>query len=1297
MDTLEGLLDANRPRLTSALLAAVLGGTFSFVADAQPSAPKGLAAVPSDAEAILSWTGPSDDAITSYSVRYATSDAELSSPSAPAWTAIAGSGRTTSKHTVSSLTNGDRYHFQIRAASADGAGPPSNVATTRLAAEPSAVVAINDSGLREALERRFGLTPGTPITQLQIATLVSLDSPLLRISDLAGLEYAVNLHTLSLVANRISDIAALGSLESLRSLDLTSNRISDISVLGSLEYLRELRLQNNRVSDVSALGSLEYLTILELYGNAVSDVSELGSFESLRELYLGSNSISDVSPLGSLTSLTELDLSENSISDVSALGSLQSLTELSLGDNSISDVSPLGSLESLTRWLFLWDNSISDVSALGSLTSLTALDLSGNSISDVSALGSLKSLTRLWLTSNSISDVSGLGSLESLRELYLANNSISDASGLGSLESLRELHLQNNSFSDVPEFSSLDLDKLFLQHNSISDVSALGSMKSSPSTLHLHDNAISDVSALGSIGHAGPKWRYLRELHLQNNLISDVSGLGSLESLRELHLHNNLISDVSRLESLESLARLYLSNNAISDVSALGSLRLGELHLQDNLISDVSGLGSLRNLRELNLSNNWISDVSELGSLRNLRELTLYNNLISDVSAFGSLQSPTGLYLTNNSISDVSALGSLQSLTTLTLSNNSISDVSALASLQSLRWLLLGGNSISDVSALGSLQSLRQLDLQDNSISDVSVLASLQSLRRLRLSDNSISDVSALGSLQSLLDLHLQNNSISDISALGNLGMSSSRRAWTPFLLALAGNRIADIAPLVAADLDAVGLRGNPLSADAIERHVPALRAAGTGVMVGWPVPFFPSAADPSGHQGFVRVVNRSDVGGEVLIDAVDDSGEHRDPVRLALGAGEAAHFNSDDLETGNVAKMLSGSVGALTRGSWRLELWSTLDIEVLSYIRTRDGFLTSMHDMLPRAGGYLRVPIFNPGSNKAQRSSLRLTYPGGYGASVSVSGVDDRGRRSDANEVETLWRTSLTVSAAALEAHGLGNGAGKWRLEVWVRWPAEAVSLLTSPGGHVTNLSTAPAAGADGVWRMPLFPADDTSDREGFVRVANRRWRAGEVAVVAVDDSGARFGPVTLALKAGQTVHLNSGDLERGNAEKGLPTGVGPPAHGDWRLELTSELDIAVTSYVRTADGFLTSMHDLAPPGVAAQTARVPIFNPGSNRRQASLLRVINDGDAAATVTVTGVDDAGTPGGEVRLTVPAGEARTWTAADLEAGGEEFEGGLGDGVGKWRLTVASDVPVSVMSLLRSPGGHLTNLSTSTRP
>ena len=1379
-------------RLPATALAAVLGIALSFSAAAQPSAPRGLAAAPGDAEATLSWF-PTHEAIIGYSVRYAASEAALAGNSV-AWTPISESGTATISHTVPSLTNGARYYFQIRAASANGDGPPSNVATTRLATSPTAVVAINDGGLRNALEQSLGVASGAAITQLDLATLESLFAASVGISDLTGLEHAINLTRLGLLDNAISDVSALGSLQSLTSLDLAGNAISDISALGSLESLTSLRLFHNTISDVSALGSLESLTSLKLSNNAISDVSVLGSLESLTSLDLAHNTISDVSALGSLESLTRLDLSYNTISDVSALGALKSLTDLrllyntisdvselrslesltfldlshntisdvsalrslasltglSLGDNAISDVSALGSLKSLT-WLSLDDNAISDVSALGSLKSLTSLGLSNNAISDVSALGSLECLTWLGLSNNAISDASALGSLESLTELRLYNNKISDVAALGSLESLRSLDLSyntisdasvlvsalgsleylsslslsGNAISDVSELGSLEtLRSLDLSYNAISDVSVLGSLESLD-RLDLSYNAISDVSALGSL-------ESLTRLDLRDNAISDVSKLGSLKLLRELYLASNAISDVSALEPLESLRSLNLSYNAISDISALGSLIfLRELYLASNAISDVSALEPLEFLRSLDLHDNAISDVSALGSLESLTRLDLFDNTISDVSALGSLESLDRLDLRNNAISDVSALGALESLTWLDLSFNTITDVSALGSLESLIWLDLSFNTITDISALRPLESLTELDLHNNTIADVSTLGSLESLAWLNLrnnaisdvsvlvsptsldlsgnatsnvsalesltlldlSGNTISDVSALGSLKSLTTLRLSNNPISDISALGSL-QSLDR-------LDLSDNQIADVTPVVGAGFSLIELRGNPLSADAIERQVPALRATGTAVVAGWPVPIFPSAADPLGRQGFVRVVNRSTIGGDVLVDAVDDAGERFGPLRLVIGAGEAAHFNSLDLEQGNAAKGLSGGVGAPTAGLWHLALSSTLDIEVLSYVRTPDGLLTSVHDTLPREDDDLHAAMFNPGSNSAQRSVLRLVNPSGAEKSVWVSGWDDHGLLGRAFGFVPMPAGGATImDAAALEAlpHGLGDGAGKWRLEVQVPWPVEGASLLTSPGGHLTNLSTTPDADAGGVWRMPLFPAaDDASGRQGFVRVINRSWQAGEAQVAAVDDGGTRVGPVTLALKGGRTVHFNSGDLQRGNAEKGLQHGVGPPTYGDWRLELTSDLDIAVTSYIRTMDGFLTSMHDLAPPGVAAQTARVPIFNPGSNRRQMSLLRVMNDCDATAKVRVTGVDDAAMPSGEVRLTVPAGEARTLTAADLEAGGPTFEGALGDGVGKWRLAIASDVPVSVMSLLRSAGGHLTNLSTATRP
>ena len=121
--------------------------------------------------------------------------------------------------------------------------------------------------------------------------------------------------------------------------------------------------------------------------------------------------------------------------------------------------------------------------------------------------------------------------------------------------------------------------------------------------------------------------------------------------------------------------------------------------------------------------------------------------------------------------------------------------------------------------------------------------------------------------------------------------------------------------------------------------------------------------------------------------------------------------------------------------------------------------------------------------------------------------------------------------------------------------------------------------------------------------------------------------------------------------------------------------------------------MHDVAPATEAGH--RVVTFNPGSNVNQASRLRVVNPGADTAEVSIEGTDDDGEPShGAVEFTLAAGASRTLSAKELESGeAQGLSGALGPGEGKWRLRVTAEQPIEVMSLLSSPTGHLTNLST----
>ncbi len=458
-------------------------------------------------------------------------------------------------------------------------------------------------------------------------------------------------------------------------------------------------------------------------------------------------------------------------------------------------------------------------------------------------------------------------------------------------------------------------------------------------------------------------------------------------------------------------------------------------------------------------------------------------------------------------------------------------------------------------------------------------------------------------------------------------------------------------------------------------------------------VPLFESAADPA-RRGFLRVINRSAAPAQVWIEAVDDAGTRSAPLALALAGGAAAHLDSAELEAG----------GAPVSGDWRLELTSDLDIGVLAYSRTSDGFVTAVHDTAPAAEGTHRVWFFSPGGDPQRTSLLRLVNAGAADAEATVAGVDDAGTVSGELRVAVRAGTAVTLSAAELESGvgagiesgALGDGEGAWRLTVASPAPLAVQSLLAGPAGYLSNLSTSPGTpgAAAGSHAVPLFPSMAEAGLEGLVRVVNRSAEAGAVRIVATDDAGREHEPVTLPLPGGGAAHFDSADLELGNAEKGLAGSTGA-GEGSWRLDLTSELEIEVLSYARTTDGFLTSMHDVAPERDGAR--RVEFFNPAGDARRESRLRLVNAGSAAAAATVTGVDDAGrSPGGAVRVRVAAGTALELTSSELETGsGEGIEGGaLGDGEGRWRLRVESDAPVLVMSLLASPTGHLADLSTA---
>ncbi|MCY4598619.1 MAG: DUF5719 family protein [Acidobacteria bacterium] len=224
----------------------------------------------------------------------------------------------------------------------------------------------------------------------------------------------------------------------------------------------------------------------------------------------------------------------------------------------------------------------------------------------------------------------------------------------------------------------------------------------------------------------------------------------------------------------------------------------------------------------------------------------------------------------------------------------------------------------------------------------------------------------------------------------------------------------------------------------------------------------------------------------------------------------------------------------------------------------------------------------------------------------------------------------------------------------------------------------------------LPLLPSASDALREGVVRILNHSGEAGVVAVTAIDDTGAAYGPVELTLEARQAIHFSSADLELGNAASGIATGIGG-GQGDWRLLLETALDIEPRAYVQTSAGFIDGLDDTLPRPSFYHRVSLPAPDPGFP--DGGRLRLINGSPAEADVVMFGIDDAGRLApGHVTTTVPGGGSRTLDARELQLGASGLDGRLGAGAGHWRVLVFADVPIEVMALLNSATGALANLS-----
>ncbi len=765
-------------------------------------------------------------------------------------------GATSTNLNIAGIMPFDAGGYRLVVTNASGAAT-SSVAT--LTVTLPAVITIPDTRLESALRAALNKPSGS-LTPADLATLTTFSAGGQSISNLAGLEWATNLASLTLSLNGISNVMALEGMKSLLQLSLDANGIRDLTPLAGLSTLASLNLGENVISNANSLSGLTNLTELRLHRNFITNLNPLTNLTGLKLLALFSSGVADVSALAGMTNLNYLELRGNPLTNAeTVLAGLTNLTTLYLGGCGISNVNFLQNFSKLD-FLNLDHGSVTNLSALTALPNLRNLDLGYNSLTNLGALSVFTNLDGLYLSGNSVSDVGAIGNLSRLKGLTLYDNQVTNLGPLIGLTNLSSFAVGKNPIAD------------WAGPNAFTNLSFLGLDGTGFTNL----NFIQSLPSLEAVG-------------LRSCQQKDLTPMAGLTNLSSLFADNNFVTNIDVLANLPRLSRVELRTNLL-DLSSNGPPTM--------VVDTLRGRGASvlvvpqNQLPAISIPPTWVIGTNVRSSLlfSPSDDITPPNRLVvTAVSGNTNLiPNPTilatgtpeyrllsvrprtnqvGTTTISITVSDeaglstnttvavtvvapipamindtnlTAAIGWALNTTSTNFNNLDLSQLTRLGlnganlgSLDGLQWavnlreLEFAANGIVNLSQLQPLTKLESLNIYSDTLTDASVVAGMTNLTSLTIYAKSLTNLAFLQNLTKLthLDLKVRTGAsfqlVSGLTNLISLDLSDNTVGNLNFLtpltrltsLGLSGSRVTDTSPIaVLTNLQVIQLERNRLT-----------------------------------------------------------------------------------------------------------------------------------------------------------------------------------------------------------------------------------------------------------------------------------------------------------------------------------------------------------------------------------------------------------------------------------------------------------------------------------------------------
>jgi cyclic lactone autoinducer peptide len=375
-----------------------------------------------------------------------------------------------------------------------------------------------------------------------------------------------------------------------------SGELSGISNLTGLEYalnLNYLRLSYTDVTDLSPISDLENIEYLRFNNTAITDISPISNFTNLT--YFNANTVTgltDISPLSGNTGLQTAILREVPFGNagMETIRNFTSLHRINMRNTGVTDITVLG-----------------EIMAAGALQNSTpgaeendggTIDLRGLEITDyspiapyISNIANVDGVPAVEIVTIPDSDLEsyiraqlGIDVQNDVTNLYMTGLDTVNVSGILPIADLTGLEY------------AVNVKYLRFGGTNVTDLSPIANL-TNVEYLRFNDTAVTDISPIAN---------YTTLTYFNANTVTglnDISPLAGNDNLKEAILRSVPFGNagMATLRNITSLYRLNMRNTGVTDITVLGQM-MQDGALLDSTEGAAEAGGATLDVRQLDVA-----------------------------------------------------------------------------------------------------------------------------------------------------------------------------------------------------------------------------------------------------------------------------------------------------------------------------------------------------------------------------------------------------------------------------------------------------------------------------------------------------------------------------------------------------------------------------------------------------------------------------------------------------------------------------------------------------------------------